>query len=246
MSLFLTLAFLFFIGSVFGWVLELVYRNIVHKHDKWINPGFCTGPYVPLYGFGLCILFLLATVEDMHLIADPFWNKTVTILLMAVSMTLIEYIAGIICLKLWKVRLWDYSDLWGNVQGLICPLFSLIWGLVGAAYDLFIHPHILDSLRWLSSNLAFSFVIGMFFGVFIIDVAHSGQLVAKMKQFADEYEVVVTYELIKEHIRQKRHERALKYHFFRPFQTDNALSEHLKEMYDTAEKAREKRRKHAR
>ena len=241
MSMFLTLAFLFFIGSVFGWVLELLYRNIVHKHDRWINPGFCTGPYVPLYGFGLCILFLLATVEDMHLIPDPAWNKAVTILLMAVSMTGIEYIAGVICLKLWKVRLWDYSDQWGNIQGLICPAFSLIWGLVGAAYDFFIHPHILDSLRWLSGNLAFSFVIGMFFGVFIIDAAHSAQLVTKMKQFAEENEVVLIYEQIKQDIRDRRRERREKYHFFRPFQSELSLHEHMKGVLAAAEKRREER-----
>lgn len=239
MGVFLTLAFLFFIGSVFGWVLELLYRNIVHKHDRWINPGFCTGPYVPLYGFGLCILFLLATLEDRHFIANPVLNKIVTIGLMAVAMTLIEYIAGVICLKLLKVRLWDYSDQWGNIQGLICPAFSLIWGLVGAVYDLFIHPHILDSLRWLSGNLAFSFVIGMFFGVFLIDAAHSAQLVTKMKQFAEEYQVVLTYEQIKKDIRDRRRERAQKYHFFRPFQTEQSLREHLKDVYENMEKRRE-------
>ena len=43
---------------------------------------------------------------------------------MAVGMTLIEYVAGVFCLKFLKVRLWDYSNLWGNVQGIICPLFS--------------------------------------------------------------------------------------------------------------------------
>ena len=58
MRLSLVLAFLFFIGSCFGWVLELLYRNLTHRHKKWINPGFCTGPYLPIYGFGLCTLFL--------------------------------------------------------------------------------------------------------------------------------------------------------------------------------------------
>ena len=242
MSIFLTLAFLFCIGSLFGWVLELVYRNLVHKHEKWINPGFCTGPYVPLYGFGLCTLFLLATVEDRHLISNPILNKAVTIAVMAVAMTLIEYIAGVICLKLWKVRLWDYSDQWGNIQGLICPAFSLIWGLVGAAYDLFIHPHILESLHWLSGNLAFSFVIGMFFGVFLIDAAHSAQLVTRMKQFAEEKQIVVAYEQIKQDIREKRQERRQKYHFFRPFQTEQSLHEHLQDMYERAEKRIEDRK----
>ncbi len=47
MEMLLSLAFLFFIGALAGWVLELVYRNLKRKDGKWINPGFCTGPYVP-------------------------------------------------------------------------------------------------------------------------------------------------------------------------------------------------------
>lgn len=162
MSMFLTLAFLFFVGSVTGWFLELLYRNITSDHKKWINPGFCTGPYVPLYGFGICILYILASLERMQLITNPIWNKIIVIILMAIGMTAIEYIAGIMCLKIWKVRLWDYRNLWGNIQGIICPIFSLAWALIGIIYDFFVHPHILEALRWLSNNLAFSFVIGFF------------------------------------------------------------------------------------
>ena len=245
MSFALTLAFLFFIGSVFGWCLELFYRNLCKKRkpgQKWINPGFCTGPYVPLYGFGLCTLFLLALVEQKHLISNPVLNKTVTILIMAVAMTVIEYIAGIMCLKLFHVRLWDYSMLWGNVQGLICPIFSLIWGLIGAAYDILVHPYILGALSWLSHNLAFSFFIGAFFGVFTIDVVHSADIVQKIRAFGRENDVVVIFEAIKEHIEEKRRLRQEKYHFFRPFQTDTALSEHLREMYDLLEQEKQEAR----
>ena len=142
MRLSLALAFLFFIGSCFGWVLELLYRNLTHRHKKWINPGFCTGPYLPIYGFGLCTLFLLASLEDLHLIANSVWNRVVLFIAMAVTMTLIEYIAGIACLKYLKVRLWDYSNLWGNIQGIICPLFSFFWAALGAAYYFLVHPYI--------------------------------------------------------------------------------------------------------
>lgn len=242
MSIFLTLAYLFFIGSVMGWVLELLYRNLKRPHTKWINPGFCTGPYVPLYGFGLCILYLLASLERLSIIENPFWNKVVSIVAMAVCMTLIEYIAGILCLKWMKVRLWDYSGLWGNVQGIICPVFSLIWAVLGAAYDFLVHPHILCALEWLSQNLAFSFFIGMFFGVFLIDVAHSAQLVAKLKRFADDNQVIVKYENIKHHIRNLHQQQSKKYHFFSPFRSEHALSEHLRETYGTLEKQRRGRK----
>lgn len=239
MSIFLTLAYLFFIGSMLGWCLELWYRNVVHKRKKWINPGFCTGPYLPIYGFGLCILYLLASLEPLYIVKHPGWNKTMLFTSMAICMTIIEYIAGIFCLKVLKVRLWDYSSRRGNIQGIICPTFSATWAILGATYYFLIHPHILDALHWLSENLAFSFFIGMFFGFFIIDVVHSAQLILKLKQFAEENEIVVKYEALKDHIRNAHLKAARKYHFFTPFCSVTPLSEHLKEMYHIIEKQKQ-------
>ena len=51
MNTFLKLAFLFYIGSSLGWVLELFFRRFISGNNperKWINPGFMVGPYVPL------------------------------------------------------------------------------------------------------------------------------------------------------------------------------------------------------
>lgn len=239
MGLFLTLAFLFFMGSVSGWLLELVFRRFfsnANPEHKWINPGFCTGPYVPLYGFGLCIMFLIGSLEQQSFIPSPFWNKLLLFVLSAASMTVIEYIAGIFCLKVVKVRLWDYSDQWANVQGIICPKFSFFWAVLGAVYSYLIHPHILSALRWLSQNLAFSFVIGLFFGFFIIDVAHSAQLVVKLRQFAQNNDLIVRYENIKAHIRSVQDRAAQRPHFFHPFHSDRPLSDHLKEMQPSFEK----------
>lgn len=236
MSIFLILAYLFFIGSVIGWVLELLYRNLTQKHKKWVNPGFCTGPYLPIYGFGLCVLFLLALLEQFSLISNPVLNKIVLFISMAVGMTLIEYFAGLFCLRFLKVRLWDYSDQAGNIQGIICPLFSFFWAILGAVYYFLIHPYILDGLNWLAQNLAFSFFIGMFFGIFIIDVAHSGNLIVKLKRFAEENEVVVRYESLKDHILTVHEKKKARYRFFRPFREVQPLGEVLKEMQESLEK----------
>ena len=127
------------------------------------------------------------------------------------------------------------SDLWGNVQGIICPRFSFFWAILGAMYYFLIHPYILEGLLWLSNNLAFSFFIGMFYGVFSIDVIHSAQLVVKLKKYAEDNDVIVRYEALKAHIRQRREERALKYHFFRPFRTELPLTQHLRDMQGTWE-----------
>lgn len=243
MSICLTLAYLFFIGAVLGWVMELLYRNLTQERkQKWINPGFCTGPYLPIYGFGLCVLYLIASLEQYDLIAAPFWNKVGLFSAMAVGMTLIEYIAGLYCLRVPKVRLWDYSDLPGNIQGIICPQFSLVWAVFSALYYFLIHPHILNALDWLSRNLAFSFFIGMFFGIFIIDVVHSTQLLVKLKRFAEENTVVLTYEGIKTHIRNVHEKTSQKYRFFFPFHSQHPLSEHLKEIVESLEEQRKKQK----
>lgn len=239
----LILAFLFCIGSVGGWLLELGFRHFVsgaNPEHKWINPGFCTGPYLPIYGCGLVLLYLIASLESLELITDPFWNKVALFAAMAVCMTAVEYIAGVFCLRVLNVRLWDYSDAWGNLQGIICPEFSFFWAVLGAVYYFLIHPRILDALYWLANNLAFSFFIGLFFGVFIMDVARSAQLVSKLKQYAQENDVVVRYEEIKAHIRRRNQQAKQKYRFFSPFRSELPLTEHLKELYESMESHRKK------
>lgn len=97
MNLFLILAFLFFIGSMLGWVIEVIFRRFfssANPERKWINPGFCTGPYIPLYGLGLCALYLIASIERNLTIENDVLRKAVLFVIMAISMTAIEYIAG--------------------------------------------------------------------------------------------------------------------------------------------------------
>ena len=243
MSLLLTLAFLFFVGSVLGWVLELLFRNLTQRPDRIVNPGFCTGPYLPIYGFGLCTLYLLASLEKFSLISDPFWNKVMLFAAMAVGMTLIEYVAGVFCLKFLKVRLWDYSNLWGNVQGIVCPLFSFFWAVLGAVYYFLIHPYILNALVWLSRNLAFSFFIGLFFGVFLIDVVYSTHLVSRIRAFAKSNEVIVRYEHLKAYVRSMQDKRKQRPRFLFPLRSEVPLSEHLKSLRDSLEKNEKKKKK---
>lgn len=144
-------------------------------------------------------------------------------------------------LRVAHIRLWDYSKAWGNLHGLICPKFSLIWALIAASYYFLVHPQILNALHWFAQNLAFSFVIGLFFGVFLIDVAHSLQLTAKLQKFAEENDVIVRYENLKLQMRKVREETKQKYHFFSPFRSDRPLSEHLKEMRESLEQRRRPR-----
>ncbi len=94
MSFCLILSFLFFIGSLAGWIIELVFRRIItlrNPESKWINPGFCTGPYLPIYGFGLCVLYIIASFEKYSFTGNTAADKIILFIIMAICMTAIEY-----------------------------------------------------------------------------------------------------------------------------------------------------------
>lgn len=51
MNMFLTLAYLFFIGSTLGWVAELLYRRFLsgaNPERKWITLASAWGPMCPV------------------------------------------------------------------------------------------------------------------------------------------------------------------------------------------------------
>lgn len=235
MSIFLVIAFLFYVGSLVGWGLELFYRRFFSKANpsrKWINPGFLIGPYLPLYGFCLCVLFLLAQI-DVSFIQNPILQKVVLFVLMSICVTVLEYIAGLIFIKKMKVKLWDYSECKGNIQGIICPQFSFYWILLSAIYYFFVHPRILTSLYWLAENLSFSFFVGLFYGVFIIDTCYSLNVLNKIRQFAAEKQIVVRYETLRENIRKRNEELKEKRHFiFSLRSTTTTLAENLKQYFE--------------
>lgn len=230
MNNFLILAFLFFIGCFLGWGLEVIYRRFspANISRRWINPGFLVGPYLPLYGFGLCALYLLANLENTSLISEvTAGSKILLFIVMSLVMTLFEYIAGVIFIKGMKVKLWDYSNEKFNFQGIICLKFSIYWALLGAVYYFLIHPHILHALQWFSNNLAFSFVVGLFFGVFAVDVVYSLGIVAKVRAFAKENDILVRYEELRQQIRQRSEENKEKLHWFLRFASGEQLRDHL-------------------
>ena len=240
MRLFLIYTMMFSSGSMFGWCIELIFRRFFSKNNperKWINPGFLNGPCLPLYGFGLCALYTMALLEEYISVENGLVQKLILFALMAIAMTIIEYIAGIIFIKGLKTKLWDYTNEWGNIQGIICPKFSFFWAVLSAAYYFLVHPHILNGIHWLSENLAYSFFIGVFFGIFIIDVAYSLQLVVKIRKFAADNEFVVRYERLKSEIQQRTQENRTGFSsFVLQFRSEHSLADslelHLKKYRD--------------
>lgn len=220
MIIFLDIVFLFFIGCTFGWILELFYRRLAHGY--WVNPGFLVGPYLPIYGFGLCTLTVIyLTFYEMNL------PSILVILLMGAAMTLIEFIGGLSFVNK-SVKLWDYSDNWGNYKGIICPLFSFIWTMISAAYYYFLSEFILEKILWFNNHLIFSYILGMFTATFIIDYVYSTKLLSKVRVYAKESGAILRYEEFKRTVKEHQQSIKEKHSFIFPIKPSMDLKEYVK------------------
>ena len=235
---FLILTFLFMVGSMMGWVIELFFRRFISSKNpgrKWINPGFLAGPSLPLYGFGFVALFVMSILpyvgRDYEKEMTPV-QIILAVLAMGVVMTLIEYIAGLIFIKGMKIKLWDYSDEVFNLQGIICLRFSVIWTVLAAVYYFFVQPYAIMLVRWFGANIGFTFVVGMYYGIFIIDLAYSFNLSGKVRKFAVDNDVVVKYEVLKQEIRYDADKIKKRWRFLLALKPEKSLYETMKDRLD--------------
>ena len=193
---FLVLLMLFFTGSVGGWMLELVFRRFFSRANpdrQWLNPGFLSGPYLPLYGVGTVALFSLvqAQYQLRTLIESDVLFYALMFVISALAMTIIEYIAGLIFIKGMHVKLWDYTDQPGNIQGIICPKFSVFWGILALIYNFLLYPPLQRAVIWFLHHPLSSFCVGVCFGVFVIDCAYSLHLGTLLRKKARQIDAVV-------------------------------------------------------
>lgn len=149
----------FIIYSFLGWIMESTFRSI--KENKIINTGFLKGPFCPIYGFGAIIMFLFL---------DQFENKPILLFFIAmITLTIWEYLVGVLLEKIFKTKYWDYSNHKFNLQGRICLINSIYWGVLGVIFVKYIHPCIqgliskvdIQILYYISSTVTVVFLVDM-------------------------------------------------------------------------------------
>ena len=214
MHFFVLFVFIFSMGCITGWILEVFYRHFADPEKHWFNPGFCVGPWLPIYGIGLLVVFIITFLENIIPVDNIIVKRLLLFTLMAICMTLIELIAGILLLKCFNLRLWDYSNEKYNYKGYICLKFSIFWGILSAGYYFLLHPIVFNASLWLSKNVIFSFFIGMFFGIFLIDIIYSSNVVTKIKAAANDPNFIIKLEEVKEKITREKNLRDAKRTFF--------------------------------
>jgi uncharacterized membrane protein len=100
--------FIFLFGGLGYGLLEIIFRGFTH----WSM--IITG------GSALPVLYLINS-------AIPNTPIILKALIGAFAITIIEFTVGIIVNKVFSFGVWDYTGSFGNVLGIITPIFSLCW-----------------------------------------------------------------------------------------------------------------------
>ncbi len=128
---------LFAIYCFIGWVLEVVYRSAVQR--KFVNAGFLFGPFIPIYGMGA---FLTLALQAFLKNQPPFLHFVVY----GLAITAMEYGVGFFSEKIFKLKLWDYSENKFNLHGRVCLPFSIFWTVLAFVFVMFVHPLMVEKL----------------------------------------------------------------------------------------------------
>lgn len=106
--------FLFLVGGLVYCGIEMLWRG--HTHWTMLIVG------------GLCFLFC-GSINEFFDWEMPLWLQ---MLICSAGITAIEYISGIIINIIFKLNVWDYSNLPLNIMGQVCLWFSLLWFFLSA------------------------------------------------------------------------------------------------------------------
>lgn len=229
----LTILFMFIVGCMLGYGLEVLFRRFVSA-KKWVNPGFMRGPWLPLYGFGLVLMFFLCWISlaflpssfvfynptgelfGLNYYSGPTYYDLIPITIMGISMVLLEFIAGLIFVKGFRVRLWDYTNMKGNIMGIICPVFSIIWFAVAIIFYYALNPFVYlffeDSFTYMFgsttynsvAHFGFIFFLGLLYGIFVVDLVKSIGLFSRISKLAKNSNIVARYEKLQEEQKKQR------------------------------------------
>ncbi len=158
----LKILILFFIYSFLGWMIEVAYCSITSK--KIINRGFLKGPYCPIYGFSaLSIILILNSFIDKLVNINGILFYFLVFLVSVIVSSIIELITGVLIEKIFKMRLWDYSDKNFNIQGHICLEFSIYWGFLSFLLIIIVNPLFTKIASYLSTtNYKYFFIFFLF------------------------------------------------------------------------------------
>lgn len=177
--------------------MEIIVCSIRAK--KIVNRGFLIGPYCPIYGFGaLSIIILL----------KKYMNDYVVFFVMSIIVcSALEYLTSFFMEKIFKARWWDYSNKNFNINGRICLINSIAFGVIATVIMYFVNPEINMIISKIPEN-TLEIISIILFIIFVVDYVVSSKLMLSFKDTLSKVKLDNTEE-ITEKIKQILKEKSI-------------------------------------
>lgn len=132
----------FTIFSIIGLVVETVYCFITCNGTIESRKGLLIGPFCPVYGIGAVVI-----IEALN----GFQKKPIKLFLLGTILgTVIEYTLSYGLEAIYGSRFWDYSYMNLNINGRICLIYSVFWGVLSIILIDYIKPvvdHFINKIK---------------------------------------------------------------------------------------------------
>lgn len=178
--------FLFFIYAIIGFVVEVTYVLITTK--KLVNRGFLIGPYIPIYGVCACIMTIYLT---------QYKDNPLTIFILAMSIcSFTEYITSYLMEKLFNARWWDYSNMKFNLNGRICLLNTVLFGILALVLIYLVNPPLIFVISKMNKKIL-NIISIICLIIFFTDTFISTKVILNIKDKISNIKYDATYEIKK-------------------------------------------------
>lgn len=164
---------------------------------KFVDRGFLIGPYCPIYGFGTLSIILLL---------KRYMNDYVVFFVMSIIVcSVLEYLTSFFMEKIFKARWWDYSNKKFNINGRICLINSIAFGVVATVIMYFVNPEINMIISKIPED-TLQIISIILFVIFAVDYVVSSKLMLSFKDTLSKVKLDNTEEItekIKQVLREK-------------------------------------------
>ena len=138
------LFWLFMFGNVLGVIVEGAWCKF--RYGKWQTHVVALwGPFNIVYGIGIVMLYIGETLFIR-------FDRLLSIVILDLIGSLVEYLCGVVIRIGIGMKAWDYRNHFLNIQGLISPKMTIMWGALGLFFDQVLYQPLKDILSHMTGT----------------------------------------------------------------------------------------------
>lgn len=128
----------FLLYSFLGFICEIIFKVCLNFS---LHSGILFGPYCPVYGFGIAIIFILFEKVNSKFKFKKTLKYILFFIISFIILSLLELIGGYLIEFLFHKVFWNYSDSILHIGKYVSIEMSLLWAFASILTFLIVKPY---------------------------------------------------------------------------------------------------------